>query len=345
MNQPFFRSGNKPVVLITDDSVENLQILSELLKEDYRVKVAKNGPKALDILRSDNGIDLILLDIMMPEMDGFEVCETIKRDSAIAHIPVIFLTALNDATDETRAFRAGGADFITKPFNADVVKARIRTHLDLANERKFTQELLHIMLPENVIRELKTSGVYIPEKHSNTSVMFCDLDGFTAISSTMPPEDLIRELTEIFTRFDEIASQNQVMRIKTIGDAYMAVSGIGMNNPGPGALNMVNAGLQLIEYLEARNESAGLKWKCRVGIHTGEIISGLVGKSRFQYDVMGDHVNIASRVETNGIPMQVTVTAATAALLPDTGFRKESLGEVFLKGKGNMHLYTIRREG
>lgn len=132
------------------------------------------------------------------------------------------------------------------------------------------------------------------------------------------------------------------MRIKTIGDAYMAVSGIGQVHPESGARAIVEAGLQFIEFLESRNRISPIQWTCRVGINTGEIISGLVGKSRFQFDVMGDHVNIASRVESNGKSMEVIVTTSTASYLDNEKYLKESLGEVPLKGRGKMELIKIR---
>lgn len=183
MDNFFYQSDHLDTILVVDDSVENLQVLSALLRDKYKVKVAKNGAKALEILEADPSIDLILLDIMMPDVDGYEVCKQIKANSSTAKIPVIFLTALNESSDETKGFKAGGADFITKPFNADVVMARIRTHLDLQVERRRADDLLRVLLPDNVIEALIEKGNYAPETHSNASVLFCDLVGFTTISS------------------------------------------------------------------------------------------------------------------------------------------------------------------
>ena len=131
MNNFFHQSDQLETILVVDDSVENLQVLTALLRDKYKVKVAKSGLKALEILETDASVQLILLDIMMPEMDGYEVCEKIKSSSVTSKIPVIFLTALNESSDETKGFKAGGADFITKPFNAVVVLARIGIHLEL----------------------------------------------------------------------------------------------------------------------------------------------------------------------------------------------------------------------
>lgn len=340
MDNFFYQSDQLETILVVDDSVENLQVLTALLRDKYKVKVAKSGAKAIEILESDSSVDLILLDIMMPEMDGYEVCEKIKSSSSTTKIPVIFLTALNESSDETKGFKVGGADFITKPFNADVVLARIRTHLELQKERKRADNLLRVLLPENVITDLMEKGSYEPETHLNTSVLFCDLVGFTAISAEITPHELIQELTEIFTAYDELAQLHQVTRIKTIGDAYMAVAGIGSTNQAH-ATNLVNFGLGMVEYLYSKNSESAIEWKCRIGIHSGEIISGVVGKSRFQFDVMGDNVNIAARVETNGRPMSVAITEETKSLLLPEQFQFESVGSIYLKGKGNRELFFV----
>jgi CheY-like chemotaxis protein len=336
----FYQSDHLETILVVDDSVENLQVLSALLRDKYKVKVAKNGVKALELLEADPSIDLILLDIMMPDVDGYEVCKQIKANPSTAKIPVIFLTALNESSDETKGFRAGGADFITKPFNADVVMARIRTHLELQIERRRADDLLRVLLPDNVIEALIEKGSYSPETHTNASVLFCDLVGFTTISSRLTPQELIQELTEIFTAYDDLSVLHNVARIKTIGDAYMAVAGIGSNNDTH-ATNMVNFGLAMVNYLHEKNSNSSIEWKCRIGIHSGEIISGVVGKSRFQFDVMGDNVNIAARVESNGRPMSVAITEETKSLLLPEKFQFEALGSVYLKGKGERDLYLV----
>lgn len=340
MDSFFKQSDHLNTILVVDDSVENLQVLTALLRDKFKVKVAKSGIKALEILALDTSIDLILLDIIMPEMNGYEVCEQIKSNPITSKIPVIFLTALNESSDETKGFKAGGADFITKPFNSEVVLARISTHLELQQERRRADNLLRVLLPENVIEDLIDKGSYQPETHRNTSILFCDLVGFTSISAQLSPFQLITELTEIFTAYDDLAISHNVTRIKTIGDAYMAVAGIGSED-GKHATNIVNFGLDMVNYLNSKNSESAIEWKCRIGIHSGEIISGIVGKSRFQFDVMGDNVNIAARVESNGRPMSVAITSETKDLLLADKFDFESLGSIYLKGKGDRELYLV----
>ncbi|MBL4585754.1 MAG: response regulator, partial [Flavobacteriales bacterium] len=226
MNDFGLQDGDRRTVLVVDDSVQNLQLLTALLKDIYRIKVAKNGAKAVEITANDPTIDLILMDVIMPEMNGYEACQHIKENDSTAHIPVIFLTALTDVSDETKGFEVGGADFISKPFNAEVVKARIKTHIELQHERKKSDLLLAYLLPDAVIQELKTTGSYAPVIHQNTSIMFCDLVDFTTIASKLEPTELVSELTDLFTQFDKIVTNNNGFRVKTLGDGYMTTTGI-----------------------------------------------------------------------------------------------------------------------
>lgn len=331
----------KPLLLLVDDSVENLQVLSALLKDKYKIKIAKNGRKALEILEQQPLPDLILLDVVMPELNGFDTCEIIKNTLAWEKIPVIFLTALNEVADETAGFKSGGADFITKPFNPDIVLARINTHISLQAERRKSEQLLRVLLPEKVVSDLIRTGKYVPEIHPNVSILFSDFINFTGISEKMPAQTLIDELSSIFSEFDDICFRNKVTRIKTIGDAYMAVSGL-ENVSSEQSSQLVQTGLDFIEFLKKRNEVSRFKWECRIGIHSGSVIGGIVGKTRFVYDIMGDAVNVASRVESNAFPMKVTITEETASLLGDR-FKLTEIGKVELKGKGLKQLYTAEK--
>ena len=337
------RQLDKHTILVVDDSVENLQVLTALLKDDYKIKVSKSGEKAIEIVQKDPSVDLILMDVMMPGMDGYTACSILKSDEATAPVPIIFLTALQEADDETKGFEVGGADFISKPFNAQVVKARIRTHIQLQEERKKADRLLHYLLPNAVIQELKTSGSYTPVIHQETSIMFCDLVDCTTKAAKMDPTVLVDELTDLFTAFDEIMTELGCLRIKTLGDGYMAASGLGSGTGKDHALNMVSAGLDMIRLMEKRNESSPHKWECRIGIHSGPVISGVVGNARCQFDIMGDNVNVASRVESKGLPMTVTITEDTASLLSSQEFLLKPLGKFALKGKGDVDLIEVSR--
>ena len=328
-----------PIVLVVDDAVENLQVLSGLLKDKYRIKIAKNGEKALELANASEKPNLILLDVVMPGMSGFEVCAQLKSDESTKNIPVIFITALNEATDETKGFSVGGADFIAKPFHPEVVLARIQTHIELQAAKQKSDTLLKVLLPENVVNDLINKGKHIPEIHNNVSILFFDFVGFTNMTTQMNPQVLIEELSGIFTDFDEICSKHHATRIKTIGDAYMATTGLGTDDKNH-AVNLVNTAIDFINYLNNRNQTAAYKWQCRIGVHSGSVIAGIIGKNRFAYDILGDDVNIAAKVESAGVPMKVTITEATKQLCANE-FVSESIGKVMLKRRGEMELFVV----
>ncbi len=290
-----FFVASRPIILTVDDSPENLDFIVGLLRKDYTVKVATNGASALRIANAVPQPELILLDITMPEMDGYEVCRQLKANPVTQAIPVIFLTSRNDTEDEIHGFSLGAVDFITKPFKPSVVQARVRTHIDLIREKQKTEGLLANILPRKVINELKTSGYSLPQLFEEVSILFSDLVEFTQASSVIPPKVLLTELTELFSAFDDILQKNGAQRIKTIGDAYLGVSGM----PEPAsdhAERLVRCGLEFLQFLENRNNKAEHRWQARIGVHSGPVVAGIVGVTKFQYDVFGDTVNVASRV-------------------------------------------------
>ena len=219
------------------------------------------------------------------------------------------------------------------------MKARIRTHLDLQRERKKSNQLLRVLLPDAVVHDLIQHGSHKPQIKENVSILFCDFVGFLGISSRLSPQDLIDELSDIFSAFDSLCETHGTTRIKTIGDAYMAVSGV-HHSHHEHAHNLVRTALSFIDYLEQRNATAKQEWQCRIGIHSGKVIAGIIGKTRFIYDVVGDDVNIASRTESAGETMKVTITEATRTLI-EKDFDVKSAGISHLKGKGEMELFHL----
>lgn len=337
-----FFVASRPVILTVDDSPENLDFIVGLLRPDYTVKVAASGSAALRIAHVVPRPELILLDITMPDMDGYEVCRQLKADPDTRAIPIIFLTARNEIEDEIQGFSLGAVDFITKPFKPSVVKARVRTHIDLVRERQKSDGLLTNILPRKVIDELKTDGYSEPQLFEEVSILFSDLVEFTQASAAIPPKILLTELTEMFSAFDDILQKNGAQRIKTIGDAYLGVSGM----PEPAedhAERLVRCGLEFLEFLNKRNGTADHRWQARIGIHSGPVVAGIVGVTKFQYDVFGDTVNVASRVQGAGTPMRVCISGTTLQRLK-TKFSIIDRGLVDLKGKGPTQLAEILHE-
>ncbi len=333
-------------ILVVDDIEENLKVLSEtLIEEGFYPLQAKNGERAIQIAKKAKP-DLILLDIKMPDMDGFETIALLKADPDTAEIPVIFISALNQIEDKVRGFRAGAVDYVSKPFQKEEVIARVSTHLRLRAalkavelERERSDRLLLNILPASVARELKDSGKSTPQYFPEVTILFSDLVNFTEKSRTLEPEPLLAELDELFTAFDRIMRERGCERIKTIGDAYFAVCGV-PNADADHAKKMLDAARDMVAFLRARNATAPIKWEMRLGLHSGCAIAGIVGTDKYVYDVFGDSVNTAKRMESNSEPMRINVSARTAELLGNA-VPLEGRGSVEVKGKGLMQMFFV----
>jgi len=341
-------------VLVVEDSPVNRKILAQLLtRQGYRVLTADSGEAALTLAK-ETLPNLIILDILMPGIDGYATCKQLKADRISCDIPVIFISSLDATADKIDGFAAGGVDYITKPFQPAEVLARITTHLrlchlqrkleeqnrQLAEEKQKSEALLRNVLPARVARELLATGTCKPQLFTETTVCFTDIVGFTPASSRLSPEVIIHELNEIFTSFDRIALRNHCERMKTIGDAYLFVCGVPEPDPLH-AQNIAQSALEMIDFLTKRNLEAEHSWQIRVGIHSGPLVGGVVGTEKYLYDIFGDTVNIAARMEELSQPMQVNVSSATRSLLEGVFSLAEGL-EVEMKGKGKQVMYTLR---
>ncbi|RMH70858.1 MAG: hypothetical protein D6675_08200, partial [Gemmatimonadetes bacterium] len=219
-------------------------------------------------------------------------------------------------------------------------------NVELAREREKSERLLLNILPQSIVNDLKETGKTEPELFHDVSVFFSDFAGFTKISSGLPAGVIINELSDLFTRFDEIMEKNRCERIKTIGDAYLAVCGMPQPNEHH-AHNLVNAALEILEYLKNRNRTHDLTWYIRIGIHSGEVVGGVVGTKKYLYDIFGDTVNTASRMESNSEPMRINISEMTYSILQENveafnipvKFIPRQPQEV--KGKGNMRMYFV----
>ena len=528
-------------ILVVDDSPDIREVLYHLLAEEgYEVRLASSGMEALQAVKASSP-DLILLDIMMPGMDGYEVCERLKADEQTCDISVIFISALNKSENTINAFTLGGVDYIPKPFQYEEVLARVKTHLTLRNTRKEleeknaqlerinaeltreiaerkraeaklqyqatrlkvqrevhqsilaahapetiaiaaigrirqlipcqravatrvtesgsvqilavessgeidpvnidvyqkmfdgsplsdrqtigcndlisfprcspTQEALHAagvesyvvlplsvqqelvgslhleavhpeaftrdhiataaevaislavairqarlyrqaqrerqradelllnILPADVAQALKDTGEVKPQRFENVTVCFADIVDFTSLTSRYEPEFVVDELNDLFTAFDNIMEKNQCERIKTDGDAYLAVCGMPEENEHH-ARNIVKSAIEMTQYLRHRNERSEVKWQMRFGIHSGEVVGGIVGVKKYIYDVFGDAINTASRMQDHSEPMKINVSESTHRIVgEDVNFIEREASEV--KGKGKMQMYFV----
>jgi class 3 adenylate cyclase len=330
-------------VLIVDDEPIARESLEALLAgEAYDLYFAGSGAEGLAKATAVRP-DAVLLDVMMPGMDGFETIKALKADPATADIPVIFISALGQIEDKVRGFQSGAVDYVSKPFQKEEVLARVGTHMKLRQaqraieaEAERSDRLLHNILPRSVALALKNDGCSPPQLFPDVTVLFSDLVGFTERSAKLDPQVLINELNALFTGFDAVMSLHGCERIKTIGDAYLAVCGMPELHVDH-AHRMARAALDMRDFLAERNKAAGLVWEMRIGMASGPVVAGIVGKNKYIYDVFGDTVNIASRMEGLSEPMRINLSETSWRLVQDQ-FRTTPRDSAEVKGKGLMKM-------
>ncbi len=220
---------------------------------------------------------------------------------------------------------------------------KVKTNIILDKQKAQIETLMLNILPEEVSNELKETGKATPRYYESVSVLFTDFKEFTKHADKLTPNELIEELNASFMAFDDIAENNQIEKIKTIGDSYMCAAGIPTTYEGH-ALNMVRAGLEMQAYILSNNqkrEKLGLvAWELRIGIHVGPVVSGVVGKKKYAYDIWGNAVNVASRMESNGEPGRVNISAATYELVKDV-YACSYRGKIYAKNVGEIDMYFV----
>ena len=245
------------------------------------------------------------------------------------------------------AFAAGlGLVFLIALLIFKNYREKVKTNKILDQQKDEIEQLLLNILPAEVAKELQLHGQATPRNFESVSVMFTDFKSFTVIADKMTPQDLVEELNKCFIAFDHIIGKYNLEKIKTIGDAYMCAGGI----PSPDnrhAYNMVRASLEIQEYIAENNKrklEAGLEaWDLRLGLHVGPIVAGVVGKRKYAYDIWGSTVNIASRMESNGEPGRVNISATTYELIKDE-FECSYRGKIYAKNVGDIDMYFVERE-
>jgi adenylate cyclase len=347
-------------VLIVDDQEVNVLLLEQMLRGAGYVCIASTmDPCEVCELHFKNRYDLILLDLQMPGMDGFQVMESLKKIETGGYLPVLVITAQPD--HKLRALKAGAKDFISKPFDLAEVLIRVYNMLEVrllhletkklydrvVAEQKVSERLLLNVLPQSIAERLKgrpevtidSFTELIADSFTEVTVLFADIVEFTKFSEGVSAEVLVDVLNDIFTRFDSIADNRGLEKIKTIGDAYMAAAGL----PVPvadHASRAANMALDMIEAVDSFNEHSHFELKVRIGIDTGSVVAGVIGKRKFLYDLWGDVVNTASRMESHGIAGQIQVTDSTRQRLCEP-FMLESRGAINVKGKGEMNTWFL----
>jgi adenylate cyclase len=338
------------LLVAEDNKVNRLLLARNLQLQGHTVASADNGRLALEMLRKDR-YDLLLLDITMPEMDGFQVLEQLKADLQLRDLPVIVTSALEGLENVVRCIELGAEDYLTKPVNPVLLKARIGASLEKKRLRDQLQAMVRRFATDEVAQDMQTSGFALGGRHVNATVMFSDIRGFTSMVEQQSPDETIELLNTYYTlMFDAITGQGGVVN-QMIGDGLMAIFGA----PLPLADHptaALRAGLDMLDMVQLFNAERATEGKppiaIGIGIATGDVVAGYTGtQARATYTCIGDTVNLAARLEahTKAAGRSILVDAAAhAGLTADFGL--EALGPVALKGKAQMtEVFAMARRG
>jgi class 3 adenylate cyclase/CheY-like chemotaxis protein len=389
-------------ILIVDDSPLQAIVLRRILVQaGFPTITAKDGIEALECLKKNN-VSLIISDINMPNMDGFELCKQVKTNEKLRQIPVILCTTLTDPEDLIHGIEVEADNYITRPYNSesllrviqDLLNAPLRpvirqeaedveiegrrysirasrqhilnfllttyrnilqqnkelvllreeiqkAYLQLKTAQKEQEQLLLNIFPESVANELIAYGSVTPLRFDDVSVMFIDFVGFSKSARKLSPRDLIQTLEYFFDKFDEIIDHHHLERIKTMGDGYMCVGGLPVQNKTH-AIDCIRAALHIQKFVQdsfpVMQEKYGIEWQARIGINSGPVVAGVVGKKRFAYDVWGDTVNLASRMESHCEAGRVNVSKSTYEKTSDY-FTFLSRGTVAVRNKEGIEFF------
>ncbi|GAB5409923.1 MAG: hypothetical protein BalsKO_22880 [Balneolaceae bacterium] len=395
----------KPRILVVDDYPALVTITRhKLLQHGYEVITAQNGKDAFDLVVSDLP-DLVISDVEMPLMNGYDLCKLIKQDHKYRTIPVILVTSRIEASSLLKGIEAGADNYLTKPYDDDTLFSKVSellnnpiaisdvtdtvpvsiegdqynlradyshlvnllvstykntlgqnsrlekmqsglnaTNQELQLTKKEHEELLQNIFPKRIADSLLAYGTVAPERYTDATYMFTDFDGFSKIVPDLSPEKLIESLSFYFDKFDEFISQHNVIKIKTIGDSYMAAGGIpDRNKTHP--IDTVLVALKMKFFVSNLKESIPDSipyFPLRIGIHTGHSVVGVIGKKRFAYDVWGEAVNLAARMEQNSGSNGINISQDTYDRVKNF-FECEPRGEIEAKNIGKVPMYFLHR--
>jgi class 3 adenylate cyclase len=325
-------------LLVADDNKVNRLLLGRTLElQGHQVSSADNGRRALEMLRSER-FELLLLDLEMPEVDGFAVLEQLAADAELRDLPVIVTSSLEGVAHVARCIELGADDYLHKPVNPVLLKARVGSSLEKKRLRDQQKEQVKRFATSAVAQDLAQSGFSLGGKRVQATVMFSDIRGFTSLVESQPPEETIELLNTYYTlMFDAISGQGGVVN-QMIGDGLMAVFGAPLPLPEP-PLAAVRAALDMIEMVELFNAERASEGKppiaIGIGIASGEVIAGYTGtQQRATYTCVGDTVNLAARLEaqTKTAGHAVLVDAATQEALAGR-VATLPLGPMAIRGK------------
>lgn len=354
-------TGRRHRVLVVDDSSLIGKMVQQMLADerDIDVHYRQTAAAALEAAVAVQPT-VILQDLVMPDVIGAEMVRRYRSLPGTALVPVIVLSAVEEPATKAELLAGGASDYVVKLPDRVELAARVRLHseayarllernaafaaleqanAELARERERADRLLHSILPSSIAERLKSGPQVIADTYAAVTVLFADMAGFTDFAATSRPRDVVELLDDIFACFDRLAVDRGVEKIKTIGDAWMAVAGLPGGRADHAAL-AADLALDLRSAFDAVVARRGLSIRLRIGMHSGPVVAGVIGRERPAYDLWGDTVNLASRMESHGEPGRIQITAATVALL-GAAFMIRERGTIDVKGKGMVTTFFL----
>ena len=336
-------------ILIADDNRVNRLLLARgLEQEGHTIVFAEHGREALDLLRRQQGFDLMLLDVLMPELDGYQVLAELKDDPHLRDIPVIVTSALDELDSVVRCLEMGAEDYLTKPVNPVLLNARINASLEKKRLRDQQRELVSKFATKEVADDLLTSGFSLGGQYVDASAMFCDIRSFTTIVEAREPVETIELLNDYFTLvMDAIGGEGGIVN-QMVGDGLMAIFGAPLPRDGHRQRAVV-AARRMVELIRLFNDEQARQDKMQIeigiGIASGQVVAGYTGTShRATYTCVGDTVNVAARLEshTKVVNRPILIDEHTRRGLDDA-IAVEAHGELMLKGKTQpVNVFAVR---
>jgi len=364
----------KPSVLYIDDEEDNLVVFKAAFRRDYKIFTALSAEEGLKILH-DNSIPIIITDQRMPTMTGIQFLQSLPDEPETIRM---ILTGFSDIEAVIDAINTGKVyRYITKPWDRDELKITLDKaietfslrkrnrilieELKIANEnleekvadrtntinkqKQEIEDLLLNILPPETADELRKFGKAVPRKYDSATVMFADIHNFTKMGETLSPELLVDELDKCFRAFDNIIDKYDIEKIKTVGDAYLCVGGlpaVGTGHPEQVILAAIDMQKYMNDYRIEKEKTGGIGFSIRVGIHSGPVVAGVVGAKKFAYDIWGDTVNTAARMESSCEVNKINISQTTFEFVKDK-FTCTYRGKIEAKNKGEIDMYYVEQ--
>lgn len=334
------------ILVVDDHRTARLKLSLGLKQQGHTVAEAENGQQAMDIMRTES-FDLVLLDILMPEMDGYQVLESMKEDCALRDIPVIVISAQDEVESVVKGIELGADDYLPKSFDPILLKARIGACLEKKRLRDEQRKLFRTFATKEVAEELLKTGFSLGGKYVNCSAMFADIRRFTTLVESQGPGEIIDLLNNYYALMFEAITRHGGMVNQILGDGLMAIFGAPVPQTDHSE-RAVRAALEMMQLLEAFNQQQQVQNKPQIkigiGIASGQVIAGFTGtQHRATYTCVGDPVNLAARIEdyTKQVSKSILIDKFTREELPDT-IHVEDLGEVIFKGKNQaVNIFSV----